>query len=210
MRLIVATANLDKFREIVQIIKDLPFTVHSLKDIPEKVIIREGKKSLSENAKKKALAVSRFYPEDLVIGEDSGLEVGILRGKPGVCSARFAGRNATSDMNNEKLLFLLRKIPQRQRNAQFVTVIALAHKKKVLKYFIGVIRGRITDRKAGTKGFGYDPVFFVPGYGKTFGQIPATTKNKISHRARAFRRCGVFLKKIAAQSKKGGFLNEFS
>jgi XTP/dITP diphosphohydrolase len=197
MRLIVATANLDKVREIRQIIKDLPIKVISLKDIPEKMEIREGKKSFSLNAGKKALTISKKYPADVVIGEDSGLEVDILHGQPGVCSARFAGKNATSAQNIKKLLSLLSGVPQKsKRSARFITFIAIAHNKKLLRYCTGSIRGRITNETRGTRGFGYDPVFYVPRHQKTFGQLPAAIKNRISHRARALRSLKHFLRKF--------------
>lgn len=203
MRLIVATANLDKLREIRQIVKGLPLRVISLRDIPEKISIREGKKSFFLNARKKALAISRLYPNDLIIGEDSGLEVDALNGRPGVCSARFAGKNASSAENMDKLLALLSSVPAHKRRAQFITVIAAAHNKRVLRFFTGVIRGLISSSKQGSEGFGYDPVFYVPYYRKTFGQLSVLKKNKISHRARALRAFKRFLRQfIQLRGKK--------
>jgi len=186
-RLLLATRNAHKAREIQEILGP-EFELRDLTAYPEISGIVESGKSFEENAKLKAIAVSKKLP-GLVIGDDSGLEAEALGGAPGIYSARYAGKNATDKQNVEKLLSELAQAgaKTRQRHARFRCVIALAHAGKLLDTFNGAVEGRIVDRARGSHGFGYDPIFVPNGFEQTFAELPAEVKNRISHRAKAIR-----------------------
>ena len=188
MQLIVATRNAHKTREIEQIFGSaLP--VRDLTAHPEISEITESGTSFEENARLKAIAVSRKLP-GLVIADDSGLEVDALGGAPGVRSARYAGVNASDTERIAKLLSLIANVGAKsdQRRARFRCVLAVAREGRVLATFEGVVDGRITDRPRGTHGFGYDPIFIPGGFEETFAELPEEVKNNISHRAKAIRK----------------------
>ncbi len=182
MELVVATRNKDKLKEIKALLKGLPvevFSLDSFKGVPE--VIEDGL-TLEENARKKAVQISRFLNK-FVVADDSGLEVEYLDGDPGVYSARFSGKGATYESNNKKLLRLLKNAPLSKRKACFKCVIAVADKGKVIGIAEGRCSGKIGFEPKGDNGFGYDPVFIPDGYKKTFAQMAPARKNKISHRS---------------------------
>jgi XTP/dITP diphosphohydrolase len=184
MELVVATRNKDKLREIKALLEELPvevFSLNSFKGVPD--VIENGS-TLEENARKKATQTSRFLKK-FVVADDSGLEVKFLNGDPGVYSARFSGKGATYKSNNEKLLRLLKRVPLAKRKACFKCVIVVADKGKIIGVAEGVCNGKICFESRGNNGFGYDPVFMPDGYKKTFAQMSAVQKNKISHRSKA-------------------------
>ena len=187
IELLVATRNRHKTREIQHILGP-EFRVRDLAAHPEVSEIRESGTSLEENAKLKALAASRQLPA-LVIADDSGLEVDALGGAPGICSARYAGANATDrDKINKLLRELARvRVTDDQRRARFRCVVALARNGDLLGIFEGTVEGRIADEMRGDSGFGYDPIFVPEGLTQTFGDLPAEMKNAISHRGKAIR-----------------------
>ncbi|UCC94904.1 MAG: RdgB/HAM1 family non-canonical purine NTP pyrophosphatase [Candidatus Omnitrophota bacterium] len=193
MRLIVATKNNSKFREIKQILKGTPFRVISLKQLRKAIRIREDGRSFCENALKKAKAVSKAYGDDLVVGEDSGIEVTHLRDKPGIFSKRYSGRNSTDLKNNAKLLRELEEVSFKHRTARFRCVLAVVRNNKCVRIIEGTLEGYISGTPKGKGGFGYDPVFYLPRYKKTVAQLTLRQKNKISHRAKAFRKLKVYL-----------------
>ncbi len=184
-QLIVATRNRNKTREIQQILGP-KFEVLDLSAYPEISETVESGKSFEENAKLKAIAVSKEL-SGLTIGDDSGLEVAALGGAPGIYSARYACDKATDKENIDRLLQELRRIgAQRdQRRARFRCVLALARNGQMLGTFEGIADGAIVDQLRGPHGFGYDPIFVPNGFEETFGELPAELKNRISHRARA-------------------------
>ena len=182
--LIVATANKKKFKEIKKILGKLPLEVKYLLDFKERPKIIENGKSFFENARIKAEATSCFY-NSLALGEDSGLWVEALEGAPGIFSSRFAGKNADDKKNIAKLLKELKAVSKKDRKARFFCCLVLANKGKTLRKFEGSLSGFITLKPRGESGFGYDPVFFVPGLNKTLAQIPLSVKNKLSHRYKA-------------------------
>ena len=188
MQLIVATRNAHKTREIEQIFGSA-LTVRDLTAHPEISEITENGTSFEENAKLKAIAVSRKLP-GLVIADDSGLEVDALGGGPGVRSARYAGVNASDTERIAKLLSRVANVGAKsdQRCARFRCVLAVARDGQVLATFEGVVDGRITDRPRGLHGFGYDPIFIPEGFEETFAELPEEVKNNISHRAKAIRK----------------------
>ncbi|HAZ10279.1 MAG: non-canonical purine NTP pyrophosphatase, RdgB/HAM1 family [Omnitrophica bacterium GWA2_41_15] len=182
MKLVVATRNKDKLKEIKALLKGLPvkaFSLNSFKGAPD--VIEDGS-TLEENARKKAAQTSRFLKK-FVVADDSGLEVEFLNGDPGVYSARFSGKGATYKSNNEKLLRLLKDAPPAKRKACFKCVIAVADKGKVIGVSEGRCNGKIGFKSEGDNGFGYDPLFIPDGFKKTFAQMSQAQKNKISHRS---------------------------
>jgi XTP/dITP diphosphohydrolase len=186
-RLLLATRNAHKAREIQEILGP-QFELRDLTAYPEISEIVESGKSFEENAKLKAIAVSKELP-GLIIADDSGLEVEALGGGPGIHSARYAGEGATDEQNVEKLFSDLVRAgaKTRQRKARFRCLIALARDGKLLGTFEGAIEGTIVDRPRGSHGFGYDPIFVPNGFAQTFAELPAEVKNRISHRAEAIR-----------------------
>jgi XTP/dITP diphosphohydrolase len=188
MQLIVATRNMHKTREIEQILGS-GFAIRDLTTHPEISEITESGTSFEENAKLKAITVSKKIP-DLVIADDSGLEVEALGGAPGIHSARYAGANASDKEKVAKLLRQLAKVdPKRdQRHAQFRCVLAVARDGQILATVEGVVEGKIAERPRGSHGFGYDPIFIPDGFEQTFAELSEELKNEISHRAKAIRK----------------------
>lgn len=183
----VATRNRKKLKEIREILKGLRLRIVSLADFHRPPRIVEDGKTFRENAAKKALKVARFTGM-LTLGEDSGLCVDALGGRPGVYSSRFSGRGKSDEKNNLKLLKLLAGVPAASRKAHYVCAVALADRRGLLKEVEGRCSGRIGLEPRGRAGFGYDPLFVVPGYGKTFAELGPRIKHTISHRFRALRK----------------------
>lgn len=195
MRLIIATKNQGKLREIKAILKGVKIKVVSLQQLRRQFRIREDGKTFTDNAIKKAMAVSRYYRNDYIAADDSGLEVEYLGGKPGVFSKRYAGRDATDLKNNRKLLHQLKGTKKSRRAAHFRCCVALVKDSKVIKIFEGKISGLISEEMKGANGFGYDPLFYLCRYQKTVAQLPLSHKNKISHRSKSFNKLKKYLKK---------------
>ena len=167
--------------------KGLPIQILSLNDFSDIPEIEEDGKTFIENALKKALFYST-YLEQLTLADDSGLEVETLQGMPGIHSARYAGERASPGENNQKLLREMEGIPTSKRGARFKCVMALASTDGRKAVTEGVCRGRIGFKEVGKRGFGYDPLFILPHYGKTMAQISVEEKNRISHRGKALRK----------------------
>ncbi len=192
MNIVLATRNRDKIKEITKILDGLMAKISSALDFSGLEEVEEDGVTLEENAIKKALVVSKFT-QQLAIADDSGLEVDALEGQPGVYSARFAGEDATYDDNNRKLLELMEYVPPKNRTARFVCIVAIADKGKMKKIIKGTCEGIIAFEPKGKTGFGYDPLFIIPEYSKTFAELGPEIKNKISHRAKAFLETKKFL-----------------
>ena len=184
-RLLVATLNHDKLREIRQILQDIGWEILSLNDFPAYPEPRENGDTFAANALIKA---RRGFEQTgvLTLSDDSGLEVDWLDGRPGVHSARYAGDNATHEANVDLLLRELDGVPAEKRTARFRCVMALVGDKVEITWE-GVSEGRITTEKRGCSGFGYDPVFWSPEIGMNFAEASAEQKNRVSHRGRALR-----------------------
>jgi len=187
----LATKNPNKLREVRQVLKDTGITVMPC---PRDVIFPEETGStFEENALMKARYLKRILGEENVAGEDSGLSVAGLDGLPGVQSARFAGEDCDDGKNIGKLLKLLEACKDSGcRKAEFVTVVAFISPREE-KIFRGSVEGVITLSPRGRNGFGYDPVFEIPGTGRTFAELAASEKNSLSHRAAAFRNLAEYL-----------------
>ncbi len=184
MILVLASKNRGKIREIETSLAMPSLTCRSLNDFPNLPEIIEDGSSFLENAFKKAQTISKSLNLP-VLADDSGLEVDFLHGAPGIFSARFAGSRATDRENNEKLLALLKEVPEAERKARFVCVLILHGPSGVWFQTEGICEGRITRAPKGLQGFGYDPVFYLPAFQKTMAELPLDFKNRISHRAQA-------------------------
>lgn len=182
MKIILATHNAHKAIEIKTILEPIGFKVLTLNDLNFSSEIVETGNTLEENAQIKALTIASLF-EEMVLADDSGLEVVALNGAPGVYSARYAGEPSNSNKNIELLLSNLKNAEN--RNAQFKTVLVLAQGSRIIAEFSGIVKGMITHVSSGKDGFGYDPVFKPEGYQQTFAEMKAEKKNKISHRALA-------------------------
>ena len=184
---IVATQNRGKVIEIKKVIKGLGFQILSLNDFSGVPQLEEDGKSFLENALKKARFYSRYFGR-LTLADDSGLEVDVLKGRPGVYSARYAGEGGSTQENNRKLLKEMEAIPLSKRGARFKCVLALVSPEGKEAVVEGSCRGRIGFKEVGKKGFGYDPLFVLPSYGKTMAQLSVEEKNRISHRGKALKK----------------------
>lgn len=190
--LLLATRNSGKAHEIRQLLQGLDLALYDLSAWPDLPEAEETGISFSENALLKA----RYYHRHtglVTLADDSGLEVDALGGAPGVHSARYAGHHATDAQRVAKLLDALRDVPDTQRGARFVCVIALVGPNQLERIFTGVCLGRITHVPRGDGGFGYDPVFEYPPLGKTFAQLSREEKSAVSHRGHAMRQLRQFL-----------------
>ena len=181
-RLIIATNNQGKVREIKAILGDFYDEIQSLKDAGIHAEVEEDGDSFHANARKKAVEISKIVEGD-VLADDSGLCVEALDMAPGIYSARFSGEGANDKKNNEKLLAMVKD--KENRRAWFVCALVLANSGEEKIYVEERAEGEIIDEPRGENGFGYDPLFFVKEYGKTFAEIAPEIKNKISHRAKA-------------------------
>ena len=184
-QLLLATRNSHKTREFTEILGDR-FEVHDLAEVAELAAIKETGSSFEANAILKAVETSKHFQE-LVVADDSGLEVDALQGAPGIYSARYAGENATDADNVAKLLAELAQCDPAGRSARFRCWLALAQGGRILETFHGVVEGTIVTAPRGRAGFGYDPIFQPQGFEQTFAELSPAQKNRISHRARAIR-----------------------
>ena len=192
--LIIATENDKKLHELKRYLKSLKANVISLKEINNAPRIREDKHTFKGNAIKKAVTISKFTG-GMVLADDSGLCVDALSGKPGVKSARFAGRGKKDHDNNAKLLKMMKGVPAGKRTARFVCAIAIADNSGIVKVIEEYCNGRIADSVRGRHGFGYDPLFLIPKYNRTFGELGLKAKDRMSHRSKALKKARAFLKK---------------
>jgi len=195
VKLVLATRNTDKIREISLILCDLPVEFRSLSDFPEAPEVEEDGATFEENALKKAGSACA-HTQEVALAEDSGLLVEWLKGAPGLFSSRFAGENVNYKENNAKLLSALKGVAPEKRTAVFVCVVALCVPGRRLKTFRGACKGRISLEPRGSSGFGYDPLFEVPEYGKTFAELGEALKNRISHRAIALSKARIYLMRL--------------
>jgi XTP/dITP diphosphohydrolase len=200
-RILLATTNQGKLREIKKYLAGLPVHFVSLRDLGIAQDVKEDGRSFRENARRKSLAYS-LRSGLPTLAEDSGLEVEHLGGAPGVFSARFSAPRPTDEKNIRKVLRLMKDVPWSKRQARFVSYAVFSSRGRVLKEARGQVRGFVALEKKGGHGFGYDPVFYYSRWEKTFGQVPALRKNKVSHRGRALEKIKVYLAAYLAQPKR--------
>jgi XTP/dITP diphosphohydrolase len=194
LELVVATKNEKKLGEIREILKDLNLKLISLADYSRLPRVVENGSTFKANAVKKAVTLARWTGK-LTMGEDSGLCVEALHGKPGVYSSRFSGKNKSDIQNNLKVLKLLKGVLQKNRRAYYASAVALADKDGLIHVVEGKCYGRIGFEQKGTFGFGYDPLFVIPRYAKTFAELGPEIKHKMSHRFRALEKARKVLQK---------------
>ncbi len=197
--LVLASRNRKKHREMADLLAPLNITVASVADFPQAPEVEETGATFAENAALKAsevaMAVGRW-----TLADDSGLAVDVLDGGPGVFSARYAGPHASDQDNNRKLLAELCDTPDEKRGAQFICHLAVADPEGNIRLEVeGRCRGRLLRKPRGESGFGYDPLFWIPEYRKTFAQLSLTTKSVLSHRARAFHKLYPELAKLSLE-----------
>lgn len=189
--IVIATRNIKKLEEIREIMKGLKLKFLTISDFPGAPYINEDGKTFLENAAKKAVKLAKFTGKP-ALGEDSGLCIDALGGAPGIYSSRFSGRQAGRDKsdlkNNLKVLRLLKNVPPRKRAAHYVCAVALADKNGLICAVGGRCGGFIGSSMKGAYGFGYDPLFIIPEYKKTFAQLGPAIKHKISHRKKALKK----------------------
>ncbi len=196
--LLVATTNPGKFAEVKSFLAALHLRLLSLKDLDNPPAVVEDGRSFEENALKKARTLADFSGL-LTLADDSGLEVDALNGAPGIYSARYAGADADDERNNQKLLDALAAVPTDRRTARFVCALALCapHAQKKIDWVAREsCEGRVAFEPQGANGFGYDPLFFFPPFGKTFGEIEREAKATVSHRGKALQRLAEALPKL--------------
>jgi XTP/dITP diphosphohydrolase len=192
--LVIATRNAKKLHELKRYLRSVRADVVSLEGFDKTPRIVENGRTFKENAAKKAIIISKFV-KGLAIGDDSGLAVRALGGDPGIRSSRFAGSSKSDKANNRKVLKLLEGVPLNKRQAKFVCAIAIADNGKIVRLIEEDCKGLIAFEEKGSYGFGYDPMFLVPKYGKTFGQLGLKVKDKMSHRSKALKKARAFLGK---------------
>lgn len=198
-RLLIATHNPGKLRELTRLLGDIPIELVSLSDLGILHQVEETGETFEQNASLKADTYARLSALP-TLADDSGLEVDALNGEPGVRSSRYAGDDAT---DTDRIAYLLRRlgsIPDRDRTARFRCVIAVAWPGIPLELSSGTCEGTIIEEPRGSNGFGYDPVFLIPMLGKTLGELTPTQKNRISHRSVAARKASAGLRRRFDQS----------
>lgn len=198
-RIVFATGNENKMKEIRMILEDLGMEILSMKEAGVDMEIVEDGMSFEENAQIKARAVARTLTNDIVLADDSGLEIDYLDKAPGIYSARFAGEDTSYDIKNRILLDRLEGVPSEERTARFVCAVAAVFPDGTVSTVRGVIEGQIAQEAEGENGFGYDPIFYVPEYGCTTAQMTPEQKNELSHRGKALRAMRDILKEKSGE-----------
>ena len=201
-RIVFATGNENKMKEIRMILADLNMEIVSMKEPGVDIEIAEDGMSFEENAEIKARSVSRVLTSDIVLADDSGLEIDYLDKAPGIYSARFAGEDTSYDIKNRIFLDRLEGVPDEERTARFVCAVAAVFPDGTAETVRETIEGRIAHEISGDNGFGYDPIFYVPEYGCTTAEMTPEQKNELSHRGKAMRS----MKKILEKKFREGSL----
>lgn len=194
-KILIATSNSGKLRDFAGAAASRGIQIVGIPDFSSLPTVVEDRLTFEANARKKAEEYSLYAPGEMVLADDSGLEVDALNGAPGVHSARYAadqphlaGINADDAANNARVLRELRAVPAEKRTGRFVCLLAAARDGKTLATFRGTAEGIILDAPRGLNGFGYDPLFYFPAIGKTFAELTAEEKARYSHRGAAFRK----------------------
>lgn len=200
-RLVIASNNEGKIKEIKRVLANLPVEVLSLKDMGLDIDVEEDGLTFEDNAKKKSVEIykeliKRNESNFIVMSDDSGLEVDYLNGEPGVFSARYAGEHGNDKKNNEKLLLNLSGVSDDNRKARFVCLLALINDKDEYRAVRGTVDGYILEEEKGNGGFGYDPLFFYKPLNKSFGELTMEEKNEISHRGVALQKVKEIIKEL--------------
>ncbi len=193
-KIVFATGNKDKVREINEILEGFSIPVYTMKEAGVSVDIVEDGKSFEENSLIKARTVWK-ESGGLVLADDSGLEVDALGGEPGIYSSRYMGEETSYHLKNQKIIERLAGVEEDKRTARFVCAVAAVFPDGSEKVVRGVMEGRIGYEEQGENGFGYDPIFILPKYGKTTSELPSEVKNEESHRGKALRAMRIEIEK---------------
>ena len=199
-RLLIATTNPDKLREIVAILGHLPVELLTLKDLDPVPEPEETGTTLVENARIKARYYDRYLEgvngdRPMTVAEDSGLAIEALEGAPGVHSARFLRPDASYPERFAEIDRRLAAVPEARRRARFVCAVTVVRRGAIVFETTGMIEGEVADSAKGTSGFGYDPIFYYPPYGRTLGEVSDEEKRRVAHRGEAFRRLAIWLER---------------
>ena len=195
--LLLASQNAGKLEEMRQLLAGMAFRVRGPRELGLHEAPAETGRTFAENAALKALHYAARSGL-LTVADDSGLSVDALHGGPGLYSSRFGGEGATDRDRNRLLLERLRGVPPERRGARFTSAVAVAGDRRILFQAEESVEGRIGEGERGGSGFGYDPLFFYPPLGRTFGELPREEKDRVSHRGKAFARLREFLRELAA------------
>ena len=196
LEVVLATRNPGKVREILELVRDLPLRVYALDAFPQISDLSEDGLTYTENAISKALTVARLT-QRVTMADDSGIEIDALQGAPGPQSRRFLGEGASDAQRNARILKMVAQVAPPARTARYRAVVAVATANGTVRTFEGTCEGELATAPRGAHGFGYDPIFIVPAYGKTMAQLPPAIKNRISHRARAITAARPYLRQLA-------------
>ena len=194
-KIIFATGNENKMKEIRMILADLGMPIVSMKEAGIDIDVVEDGTTFEENALIKATEIAKEVPNCIVLADDSGLEIDYLNKEPGIYSARYAGVDTSYDIKNNLLLTRLEGVQDEKRTARFVCAVAAAFPDGSTEVVRGTIEGIIGHEIAGENGFGYDPIFYLPEYGCTTAELSPEKKNELSHRGEALRKMRVIMEK---------------
>ena len=194
-RIIFATGNQGKMKEIRAILADLGMEVLSMKEAGVNIEIEENGKTFAENAKIKAEAIHTCLPEDIILADDSGLMIDCLNGEPGIYSARYMGENTSYEFKNANLISRVNETKDSKRSARFICAIAGVMPDGTSLATSGAMGGVIAHSPAGNGGFGYDPILYLPEFQKTSAELTMEEKNQVSHRGKALEAMKQELKK---------------
>lgn len=195
LKIIFATGNENKMKEIRMILADLGMEILSMKQAGINVDVVEDGTTFEENALIKVKEISKYVDNAIVLADDSGLEIDYLNKEPGIYSARYAGVDTSYDIKNNLLIQRLEGVPDEKRTARFVCAVAAAFPDGTTEVVRGTIEGRIGYEIKGENGFGYDPIFYLPEFGCTTAELDPEKKNELSHRGNALRAMRVLMEK---------------
>ena len=195
-KLLLATNNAGKVKEYRSLLQGIPFELVTPKEMGNTMDVAETGATYRENARLKACSLAA-QSGLLTLADDSGIEVDALNGEPGVMSARYAGENASDAERIDHLLSELKDVPKEKRTARFYCLIAIAQPNGTVQFCDGECKGTIAFKPSGERGFGYDPIFYLPERGKTMAELPVEVKNQISHRGTAAQKAKLLLQKMA-------------
>ena len=195
-KLLLATNNAGKVKEYRSLLQGIPFEMVTPGEIGITMDVAETGATYRENARLKACSLAA-QSGLLTLADDSGIEVDALNGEPGVMSARYAGENASDAERIDHLLSELKDVPKEKRTARFYCLIAIAQPNGTVQFCDGECKGTIAFKPSGERGFGYDPIFYLPEWGKTMAELPVEVKNQISHRGTAAQKAKLLLQKMA-------------
>ena len=195
-KLLLATNNAGKVKEYRSLLQGIPFEMVTPGEIGITMDVAETGATYRENARLKACSLAA-QSGLLTLADDSGIEVDALNGEPGVVSARYAGENASDAERIDHLLSELKDVPKEKRTARFYCLIAIAQPNGTVQFCDGECKGTIAFKPSGERGFGYDPIFYLPEWGKTMAELPVEVKNQISHRGTAAQKAKLLLQKMA-------------